>query len=268
MAAQAIIVSTKPLDLQEARVLKGIEEACLAVQIIHDEQLYKLRGFDSFTDYCNSGSLGIRRSRAYQLLAAASQLKALPAKAASLIANEGAARELDKIPVDEQAALLEELAVDGKPVKAKDIKEAVQAKEKKGTYNLTKAGDTRQNGRTAAKQKPTKAKAEKIVDKLGKPIRNENVALAFSQASRINGLIARTRALNKDITEITTLAIGTHIPKQNLCSDLHNVQIALRHGLPYRVCPKCKGEGKGCTGCRKAGWITKTMHNRLPGVGK
>lgn len=252
VAAKAIIVSTKPLDDQEIKLTKGWKMSCDAIEEIHDKCLYKLRGFESFKDYCGSGA-GITRGRAYHLLTAVAQARALPGDAASLIANERASRALQKVPEDEQAELLKELSIDGAPVKARAIEEAVEAKVK----------PPKKNNDRAPKRKSAKVKTEKVVDKLGTAIKYEKVALAFNQASQINALIARTRALSKDIEELADETIGVHIPKQNLHTDMHNVQVALRHGLPFQVCPKCKGEGKSCTGCRTAGWITKTMHSRL-----
>ena len=59
--------------------------------------------------------------------------------------------------------------------------------------------------------------------------------------------------------------IGAHIDGNSLNTQLRNVQIAIRWGKPYALCPFCKNlTGDGCRTCKKRGWVTKAIYDKAP----
>jgi len=139
MTTEAVATVTKPepLTVVERRKfndLDGIVEKGLqtfaevggALSIIRDQRLYR-EDFGTFEAYCQA-RCGWTDRRARQLIDAHEVVVGLLESGTTVPVNEGQARELVAVPVDQRAEVLEEARADaeakGKPVTAKHVRTA------------------------------------------------------------------------------------------------------------------------------------------------
>lgn len=69
------------------------------------------------------------------------------------------------------------------------------------------------------------------------------------------------RKVNNITNEILSLAIPT-MPESAVKVSLKDLKAAVKAGLPYAVCPFCKG--RGCKQCQTHGYVTKDHWNGIP----
>lgn len=98
-------------------------------------------------------------------------------------------------------------------------------------------------------------------DQLGRVIKHKHVASAFARADELKQWKTKVHALARELNAIDPV-IGAYVNRQQIDSDLKSVAANLRFGIPYAVCPCCKG--KKCENCRQAGWVPKEVYERIP----
>jgi len=112
------------LSYCEQTIAKGKQtflEVGNALAEIMEEQLYKEKGYGSFSEYCEK-EWGFKKSYAYQLVNAGAMVKQSP-ELSTIVENPAQARELAKIPAAKRA---EVMAAAGEKPTAKAIAEAAK----------------------------------------------------------------------------------------------------------------------------------------------
>ena len=130
----ALTMTKSELTALEKTVREGLQsfiEVGRALQEINERQGYRLRGFETFDDYCE-GQFGFSRRHGYRMIAAAQTVNKVKSVLGEAPRNEAAARVLT--PVAQDRRLLERVKVkldkSGKTVAtatAEQIGEAVKA---------------------------------------------------------------------------------------------------------------------------------------------
>lgn len=105
--------------------------------------------------------------------------------------------------------------------------------------------------------------AEPPKDQLGQDIKHKHVADAFARADELKQAKNKAHAFARELRTLgEDPVIGAHLNRQQVEEDLHSVAADIRFGLPFAVCPYCKG--KKCENCRQAGWVPKEVYGRIP----
>jgi len=164
-----------------------------------------------------------------------------------------AAAELAKVPDEQKAEVLKEASKGQEKVTAPDVKKAAKEVAEK----------SKPKPKSKDKKKPAEESGEKMVDALGSEICHKHVAGAFLQVSRITDLINAANKLKRDVLELASdSTLGQHVNGQGCGILLKNLAKELRDGIPYALCPWCKG--KRCEHCCNAGWVPKQVYERAP----
>lgn len=153
--------------------------------------------------------------------------------------NGSAARELAKLPDDQQAKAYEKAVEksDGKAPTAKVIKEVVR-------------------------EMLPEPETEKPVTKPPKGELKANVKAAIDGAAGFKAIIRDLQACGREIEKLAEKPHGGGINRQACGADLNNVWRHLRFATPHAPCPYC-GQ-KGCRACKKLGWVTLSAWNNAP----
>src|ERR1035437_2308549 len=120
--ALSIAESKRLVELEKtiARGKKTFVEVGLALAEIRDLKLYK-HEHNSFEVYCRE-KWGWEKAYANHVIRAADAVKCLPENLATIVATEGQARELGKIPAEHRAGVVQAIVDEGKSVTAAEIK--------------------------------------------------------------------------------------------------------------------------------------------------
>lgn len=245
-------ISTDVMTEQEARrasdlIAKGCNKLQDLVFEFHERRGYEALGYDSFTEWVKAE---IPLSKAYvdRLIKAKriesnvnpcqSTTGATPIGVAKI--KESHARELGKLPDDQQAEAYEEAVAvsEGKPTAA-TVKAVVE--------------------RRLTEQPDPEDEEPDIVDGLGQVVPDDLHAVFLEGDSILAGFQAEVRSLRKRLKEFTGQPGSDYLNIQQTDLDLRNVSEALKFARPYALTP----EGVGCKYV-EIGWITKAQYNNLP----
>jgi hypothetical protein len=151
------------------------------------------------------------------------------------IPNERVARELAKVPEDEQADVWEEVTTTSPKVTAAAVRSVVEKR-----------------AETAAKpQPPLKPSYPPYVQEA-----LDNARVGNAIVDDINAALAKVRALASGSG--MELLLNKH---QAITSFLQSAKSAVSTTIPYAVCPRCKGAK--CPQCGNYGWVTSLMSQQL-----
>lgn len=218
-----------------------------AMATIRDNKLYRETILPGGTKPCSFEAFckftwGFSRARAYQLIGTTKVIENVyncRQENQPDVPSEGVSRELGRAPKSEQAAVLKEaaeLTPTGKPT-AKQVKKIVDDR------------------KAAESPEPPK-------DQLGQVIQHKHVADAFARAGELNQFKNKVHALARALDAIDP-QIGAHLDRQGTASHMQSVAANIRFGVPYAICPYCKG--KKCENCRHVGWLPKEKYGNVPG---
>lgn len=229
------------LKIQEDIIEAGIpswKAIGVALANIHDHTLWR-NDFDSFEDYCDK-RWGYRKRYAQLLIKGikvASEVAHHGARNTPDVASERISRELARAPEGERADVLAE-AAESSPYQQPTAKEVRNVVEE----------------RKAASPAAPK-------DQLDRVIKQDYVANAFARTGELAQLKNKIAFFSRELKDIDDV-IGAHLNRQQIETDLRSVAANIRFGLPYAVCPYCKGEK--CEHCRQVGWVPKEVYGRMP----
>lgn len=127
----SIVTTSKLAELEEIiqRGKQTFFEVGNALAQIMEEQLYREKGFGSFSEYCET-VWGFKKTYAYQLVQSAAVVKELPAPVSAIAEklNPGQVRALISVPTEQREAVIKTAVAKsksaGRKLTAKDIKTA------------------------------------------------------------------------------------------------------------------------------------------------
>lgn len=215
----------------ETTIAKGIEtfiEVGQALKQIRDQRLYRGE-FKSFDAYVQEKWM-LSRSRAYQLIESAEVAGNVHHGAQNQVAipNERTARELAKLPAEEQPKAWDEvLSQKSKPTQ-KDVEAHVNRKLEESTTVPTKK--------------------EFISEVLENAEEARDVQKAIQSAIRMTNAISDKPGLELFAAK-----------QKSIAAHLENAKSAVSVSIPVDECPKCHGEG--CAHCGNLGWINSLLKN-------
>lgn len=223
----------------ETTIAKGMEtffEVGLALKRIRDEQLY--RGEHKTFEAYVQARWKLSRSRAYQLIESAdvNQNVHHGRQNSPSLPNERAARELARLPAEEQADTWDEVVATTPNPTHKDVQKHVDRK----------LGDVVEatHVRDVTEEKP-KSRVDEAL---------ENA----EQAREVQRAIQTAIRLTNAITDKPGLELLASKQK-SIVTHLENAKSAVTVSIPVDVCPRCKGEG--CSHCGNFGWINSLLKN-------
>jgi hypothetical protein len=210
-------------------------EVGTALAVINEQRLYRSE-YTSFAEYV-SERWGMVKGQAYRLITAAQV--ATNVKKVSPIGDtsirESHARELAKLPPEEQAEVWEEVAETTATPTAKVVKAVVEKRQEAKSEPVAK--------RMTADQKA----AQEAINN-AEPGR-ELLALVRTCMSRL-----------KKLPEVPGLEL-VNGRRQSIQSHLENAANAISVYLPAEICPRC--HGKKCADCGNFGWVNRIMQQQL-----
>lgn len=204
-----------------------------ALACIQRERLYRAT-HKSFEAFCKE-HWGYAKSHTYRLIEAAGVSETSPV--GDKMQNERQARELAKVPAEQQAAVLEwaEEKAGDKPVTAKIIREAI-----------AEVAEAEPDDDEIPEPEPTTTDRMNAANK---------VLEAFARS--IAGLIAEAEQIdNAHLTDDKNGRLET------LKAQLKSAAGTVRSAKGAGVCTYC--DGVGCKHCLKTGWLTKTALESAP----
>lgn len=247
MAEAVILIRT--LAENEVIISRGLlnfVETGRALQQIRDEKQYKDAGFKSFDDYLQS-RWSMKRAHAYRFIEATVVTENVshgrqnsPAPRTERVAR--AVAEESKDP-DEQREIWDEAISETPEPTAADVHKA--AEKVKGKRN----------------PKP-KDEPDTPVDHFKVHV-SADFSQAFDTLGEFRSLLTAVATVKKDAGELAAGHGGKWIDHQDierLCDELRR---AIRFGMPYTECGRCrrdKSERKGCQSCKGRGWLCETAY--------
>ncbi len=115
-------------------------------------------------------------------------------------------------------------------------------------------------------EEPTDAPANGR-DETGRDIPTEAIAAIFRRRGEITELMQAVTSLKSRVTKAAASdPLFRLVAAQPFAIDCNNLFSALKHALPYAVCPYCGGEsiGNRCNGCKGSGWVNKVTFDNAP----
>lgn len=131
-------IEKRTLAELESVIAKGFVDAARALETIRNNKLYVDAGFENFDAYCKA-RWNISKARASQLKAAQEVAERVNHGKLPAVTNERVARELAKLPPEEQPAAWAEVTSTTPKPTAKDVARAV-AERSKSNQNIRRGG--------------------------------------------------------------------------------------------------------------------------------
>ena len=245
----------------------------VALEEIKFDELYKLKGFATFGEYCES--IGYTKRHGNQLIFEANVVKDLPPELRELIGSEKAARELSKISPSLRPAVVAEAAAaasPGKPVTPSVIKRV--SGPPPAPKNVTAGKPGSREPAVPAQKTPKPEKGP--IDGTGLEIPKETRGLWEDATNAAQEMLIWARSIRDNLkkaksdddiifSELRGAGISDAIAKAD------QLYVSLETAKPYAVCPSCSGKlVEGCKTCRERGFISRFYwdHNIDPKVKK
>jgi polyhydroxyalkanoate synthesis regulator phasin len=231
MSNQLTTLDRSNLRKLESTIEKGIEtfiEVGSALKQIRDQKLYR-EGFKSFDSYVQEKWM-LSRRYAYQLIESAEVAQNVHHGAQNPVAipNERTARELGKLPPEEQPKVWDEVVSSTPNPTHKDVEAHVQRK---------------------LSETDPEPEAKSFIDEvMGNAEQAKDIQKAIQSAIRMTNAISDSPGLELIAAK-----------QKSIVAHLENAKSAVSVSIPVDVCPKCSGDG--CANCGNFGWINSLLKN-------
>ena len=234
----------------------------MAFEKVRAEGLYKLRGFTTMMEWYES--IGYSKQHAIRLRRDALAVNSLPKGMHELIADEGAANELAKLPEPLRLAIVTEASSGGKkPITAKEIKKhtpvPVRNKMASKPEPERPAGSLPQRKPAqAAKPEPKKAKVE-VLDQTGFPVPPECLE-SWKRGIEVQHLMTYVSSIRAGIKQAETNSdqLWAEVNFGSVLGLTNQLYSELECARPYAVCTTCNGIiFKDCGDCKGRGFVSK-----------
>jgi hypothetical protein len=248
----SIAESKRLIELEKtiARGKKTFVEVGLALAEIRDLKLYK-HEHNSFEVYCRE-KWGWEKAYANHVIRAADAVKCLPENLATIVATEGQARELGKIPAEHRAGVVQAIVDEGKSVTAAEIKR-----------HLVRAGRTTDPERRAEDCAPYPPPPSRVLDSTGWPIPTQLIPL-WQRADEVQEMLttlSRVKGALRAAQENCDKLFG-EVNFSSALSQLDQAWTDIKTAKPFAVCPTCQGQlPDKCTLCKGRGLISEHRWN-------
>jgi hypothetical protein len=228
----------------------------LALTEIRDRKLYR-RDYSTFEAYCQD-RWGWSRQRGSQLIQAAAVVEALPEKMSTVVDNERVARELAKLPVPQQKAVIKEAIKAGEPLTTP----MVRAKLPPPPIVPKPLPPKPPTVPPSPKARPeTKPDPEPERDKTGHPI-PEKILNLWNEACGVQTLLSAISSVRGTLRKQEDGKVFAETNMSSAMAHLDQAYTDIKTALPYAVCPTCQGKlADTCTLCKGRGFISEHRWN-------
>ena len=227
------------LEKTISRGKKTFVEVGLALTEIRDLRLYK-HEYSSFEVYCRE-KWGWTKQHAYRLIEAAPV-----AKSNVLVATEGAARALTKVPAEQRAEVVQAITDAGKPVTAAAIKQHLPPPP--------------MQPKAAAPLPPPPAE---VLDGTGWPVPTQLIPLwkRMDEVQEMLTILSRVKGALRSAQDQKDLLFA-EVNYSSALSQLDQAWVDIKTAKPFAVCPACQGQvADRCTLCKGRGLLSEHRWN-------
>ena len=130
-----------------------------------------------------------------------------------------------------------------------------------GAYNKLQTANA-ENGEEKKPPPARKKKKNVPVDRIGYPLPPKCIE-AFTHGKTFEGVARSINEIEKAVKALMGKR-GTRLMGDTLQPGLKKLREHIQRNVPTHVCPYCKGEREGCTGCANEGWVTLEIFESAP----
>jgi len=240
------------------RGLKHFAAVGYALREIRDKRLYRA-AYTNFEDYIEA-RWQMHVSQAKQFIVAAEVEEEVTLKTATNGSQNPAAESETPIPNERVARALASAAPKGE--RAGVWQEAVKTAPVVHGKKKVTAAHVKE---TASKARTQERQSGKMLDKVGRAITHDHVAVAFNASGDFSSLMHELSALKGRFKSLMEGPAGHYATRhrQEWDAGISNLHSIVRFSAPYAVCPYCGGE-RNCDSCKRSGWMPEEIYKAVP----
>ena len=228
------------------RGLMNFVETGRALLQIREHKQYREAGHKTFEDYVSS-KWGMSRPRAYQFIESAK-------------VDENLSTIVDKTEPPKTESVSRAVAAESKDP---DVQREIWVEATATTPEPTAADVKKAAAKVKAKEQPAPEVVETEIDHFKKHV-DSDFSKSFEQRKDFRKLLAAIASLKSEAKELAEGPGGKWIDAQEVEQICDNLRRAIRFGMPYTECGRCKRDKvkrRACHSCKGRGWLCESAYN-------